>query len=153
MKSALWGVLATIAGLFAAGLVVAVIESANAFFYPELAAKLQASEGLRAEKIPNGAIVTVLVAWCAGAVAGSFVAAFITARTLRRRSLVPAYGFGLLFVAACIANLWMIPHPTWMAFFGIAAPALLIMTTAKRTLRTFYRRPREQDKRFAPDGE
>ena len=140
-KGALLGIGAVIAGLAAAGLVVGAIEAIGSLLHPELAEKMQDPAKLRVEDIPADAVAIVLVAWCAGAVAGSFVAALITARWLRRRSLIPAYGFGLLFVAACIANLWMIPHPTWMAFLGIVAPALLVMTTTKLTLRTFYRRP------------
>jgi MFS family permease len=140
-KAALLGISATLAGLLAAGIVVGAIEAVGSFLHPELAAKMQQPQDLRVDDIPADAVAVVLIAWCVGAVTGSFVAAFVTARFLRRKSLIPAYGFGLLFVAACIANLWMIPHPTWMAFLGIVAPALLVMTTAKLTVRSFYRPP------------
>lgn len=140
-KRALLGIAATLAGMLAAGLVVGAIEAVGSLLHPELAEKMQDPAELVVEDIPADAVAIVLVAWCVGAAVGSFVAALITARWLRRRSLIPAYAFGLLFVAACIANLWMFPHPTWMAFLGIAAPSLLVMTTAKLTLRTFYRRP------------
>jgi MFS family permease len=144
-KGALLGTAAVIAGLAAAGLIVGAIEALGSLLHPELAEQMQDPGNLRAEEIPPDAVAIILVAWCAGAVAGAFVAALVTAKSLRRRSLIPAYGFGLLFVAACIANLWIIPHPTWMAFLGIVAPALLVMTTAKLTLRTFYRRREEPD--------
>lgn len=139
LKSALLGIAATLAGALAAGIVVGAIEAVGSVLHPELAEQMQRPQDLRVEDIPADAVAIVLIAWCAGAVAGAFVAALITARVLRKRSLIPAYAFGLLFVAACIANLWMIPHPTWMAFLGIAAPALLVMTTTKLTLRWFYR--------------
>lgn len=141
VKAALLGAMATLAGALAAGVVVGAIEAVGSLLHPDLAAKMQQPHDLRVEDIPSDAVAVVLIAWCAGAVTGSFVAALVTARFLRRRSLIPAYGFGLLFVAACIANLWLIPHPTWMAFLGVVAPALLVMTTAKLTLRSFYRPP------------
>ena len=141
-KTILLGVAATLIGLLAAGVIVGAVEAVSALLYPDLAETIRAKQeagSLKADDIPAPAVAIVLVAWCVGAVAGSFVAALLTAKLLRRRSLLPAYAFGLLFVAACVVNLWLLPHPVWMEFLGIAAPALLVMTTTKLTLRAFYR--------------
>lgn len=62
-------------------------------------------------RIPLGALVAVLFAWCAGSFSGAFVAAKLATRAPRVHGLI----VGALMLASSVLNLVMIPHPTWFA--------------------------------------
>ncbi len=102
---------ATLCGLFTAFAVVLLVESVSHLIWPppEGLAQLPREEQLVAiAKLPPGALVSVLVAWCAGLLCGGSVA-----RSLSHGSrLPPAIVAGLL-VTASLAMVVTIPHPGW----------------------------------------
>jgi hypothetical protein len=90
-------------------------------------------EALRAyvESAPSGALMMVLAAWVVATLAGGLAAGQI-ART--RPGLVSAL-IGLVILVAGVANLIMIPHPTWFwvsAVLAIPAAALLASSLTVR---------------------
>ena len=81
--------------------------------------------------LPFGALAIVLVAWIAGAFAGATVAG----RLGRVRSGRPALVVGALILAATVANLAAIPHPTWVATAGLAGIVLATAAAVKGSRR------------------
>jgi hypothetical protein len=74
------------------------------------------------ENIPLGAILSVLIAWCAGALLGAAMAVVVAARAPRVHRLI----VGGLILAASIFTLIKIPHPIW---FTVAALLLIPVCT------------------------
>jgi len=102
---------ATLCGLFIAFAVVFLVESIGHQFWPppEGLAQLPREEQLVAmAKLPTGALVSVLAAWCAGLLCGGSVA-----RLLSHGSRLPPAIIAGLLVAASAAMLVTIPHPGW----------------------------------------
>ena len=64
--------------------------------------------------LPLGAFLFVLLGWLLGTLCGGLTACYVA----REKPLVFASIIGAVMLAATIANLAMIPHPTW---FSIAA--------------------------------
>ena len=68
---------------------------------------------------PTGAFAIVAAGWFVAALIGAWVAAAVAKRA------VAGWIVTLIVVAACIANLLMIPgHPTWMWAAGILLPLI-----------------------------
>lgn len=110
-------VLGILSGLITAFMVVTVIESLGHRAYPPPPNfDYRDAEKVRIylSVLPAGALLYILVAWMAGAFAGTWIGAAI-ARQSRRLIYVVVCGLLLL---ASIANLVMIPHPVW--FWGAA---------------------------------
>lgn len=115
--------LALIAGTLAAFITVALIETAGHTVYPTPAGlNYQDPAALRAyvEALPLGAKLFVLAAWLAGTIDGVLVAGLIN----RARYGLCAAVIACIVLAATIANLWMIPHPAWLAMAGIGGIVL-----------------------------
>ena len=93
---------------------------------------VERTEQVRAfvDGLPVGALLFVLAGWIVGAFAGGLVAAWIA----RSRAVLAAAIVGALVLAATVANLAMIPHPTWFAVVGIAG-IVLAAFAAGRILR------------------
>jgi hypothetical protein len=112
--------IATIVGLVAGGVTVFAIESINTLIYPLPDGVTMSNREALAQFVatmPIGGFVMVLLAW----LIGNLVAGFLARRLAPGRSLVPPLiTCGLLLVGA-ILNLFMIPHPAWFWFAGIAA--------------------------------
>jgi hypothetical protein len=108
----MWAVMrATLCGLFTAFVVVLLVESIGHLIWPppEGLAQLPREEQLIAmAKLPTGALVSVLVAWCAGLLGGGSVARLLS----HGSRLPPAIVAGLL-LAASAAMVVTIPHPGW----------------------------------------
>lgn len=124
MRSAL----AILLGVAVAGFAVMVVEMLGHAIYPPPAGlaggDVRAVEAYVASA-PIGALASVLVAWAAGAFAGSAVAARISGGDRPQRAGI--FVGGILFVMA-ILNMSMIPHPAWfLALSPVACllPALL----------------------------
>lgn len=60
------------------------------------------------DKIPMGSKIFVVIAHFAGIIAGMFMAAQIS-----RRSMVPSYIVGVLMLAATFATIFMLPKELW----------------------------------------
>ncbi|MDZ4728350.1 MAG: hypothetical protein SH820_00165 [Xanthomonadales bacterium] len=65
--------------------------------------------------LPLGAFLLVLLGWLLGTLSGGLTACFVA----REKPLVFASIIGAIMLAATIANLAMIPHPTWFSIAGI----------------------------------
>jgi len=69
--------------------------------------------------LPLGAFIAVLTGWLMGTLVGGLVACQIA----REKPAVFASIIGTVMMAATIANLVMIPHPSWFSIAGIVAIA------------------------------
>lgn len=123
-------VMAIVAGMVALVLVVALVQMLGHFLYPPPPNvdvtdpdQLNAMIG----ELPIGALVSVVIAWALGSLAGGFVAH----RVANRHRLTAALSVGGLMLALVIANLLMIPHPAWMAVAGLALPLPLAWLGAR----------------------
>ena len=111
---------AIIAGVFAGGASVGVVEWISSLIHPmPPGLQMEDPEEMRRwiSTLPTSAFLMVLVAWAVGCCVGASVAR----RIAPSRSSIPAWiAFGLL-TAATVFNLFAIPHPPWMWPAGIAA--------------------------------
>jgi len=86
------------------------------------------------ESLPLGAFVFILLGWFLGTLLGGMVAC----RVAREQPLLFACIIGAVIMAATIANLVMIPHPSWFSIAAvvlIGAAALLASRWASSTTR------------------
>jgi len=120
---------ATLAGLLVAVALVFVIELLSHKIWPPPAAITGTSdkEALRAavDSMPAGALMSVAIAWIAGALGGGFVAARIS------RKALPACIVGGFIVLSGIANLLMIPHPFWFWIVAIVLVPMAALVSAR----------------------
>jgi hypothetical protein len=105
-------------GLIVAGVVVGVIETVGMYLFPP-------ADGFDPSNpdvglLPTMAVVSVALAWLVGPTLGALTATRIAQTTDRW----PATVIGVLFLAADVANLLVIPSPAWLWAVGIAAPLL-----------------------------
>mgnify|MGYP007070581564 CR=1 FL=1 len=108
-----------IVGIFAGALMVALIEAAGQkIFPPPPGADLKDPAQLRAlmSQLPVGALVSVVVAWVLGAVAGGQIAMGIA----RDPRVSLAVGFFLTVMGAMTMSSF--PHPIWMWIAGLLLP-------------------------------
>jgi hypothetical protein len=115
-------ILSVVVGVIAAVLVVGLLEAEGHLLYPPPPdINLHDSEQLRAivDRLPLGALLSVLVAWGAGSLAGGFVAAAMA----RNRHLIHALIVGCVQMMAGIVTMVIIPHPMW---FMIASIVILL---------------------------
>ncbi|HEY0625158.1 MAG TPA: hypothetical protein VGD10_00335 [Allosphingosinicella sp.] len=108
-----------IAGVVAAFLCIILVELAGRSIFPPppgLDPMNPADQPQIMAQLPAAAFATVALAWGIGAFAGAWIATRIA------RRLAAGWVVTLLILAACIANLVMIPHPTWMWAAGTVLP-------------------------------
>ena len=114
MPGALRSVIAGVAGVVTAFAVVAIGEAIGHAVYP-LPEGMDFSDPVKVRELvasmPLGAFLFVLGSWIAATFAGGFVAGAIA----RAKAMPLALVVGGLMMAACLANLFLIPHPTWFA--------------------------------------
>lgn len=109
---------AAIAGIFAGGISVALLESVSHTLYPVPSnIDINNHEQLSAwvMGLPLAAFLIVLLSWSVGAYVGPFLSRLISPG----RAIGPAVVVWLLFGIAVLANLVSIPHPWWMWPSGI----------------------------------
>ena len=114
---------AVVAGLFAGGVAVALIEGVSSLVYkmPEGLdpfSKDTAQQSAFAEwigSLPIGAFLFILAAWACGCFLGAFVARI----SAPNRSLIPGLIVWGFLTIASLFNLFVIPHPLWFWFAGI----------------------------------
>jgi hypothetical protein len=110
--------LALVGGMAAAFITLALIETIGHTVYPAPVNLDYANpDALKAyvDALPLGAKLFVLAAWLVGTLDGVLVAGLIN----RARFGLCAAVIGAVVLAATLANLWMIPHPLWLALAGI----------------------------------
>lgn len=109
---------AIVTGIIVAIVVVMFVESIGHILYP-IPADLDFDNTNKVELFianqPVMAIIWVLIAWLLGIVIGILVASLIA----KRRYFVISCVIGGFIYLASIANLLVIPHPTWFALLSI----------------------------------
>lgn len=107
-------VLAVVAGLVTGSVVISIIEWLSHRVYPLPPLDVNDAVALRAAvaTLPLMALVLVVVGWAIGTFAGARTAVAISPRPR------VAWIVGALFLASTAINLYLIPHPTWMAVAG-----------------------------------
>jgi hypothetical protein len=127
LKNFLRSLVSIVAGMLVAGACVAGVEALGHRIYPVPAGiDVKDPAVLRdlVAQLPTGTVVSVLVAWIVGSLAGAWVAA----RLARQLPVGHAAVIGALVLAGAAANMLLIPHPAWMwagALVGIPLAAYL----------------------------
>jgi hypothetical protein len=132
-------VLAVLVGIIIGGMVVSLIEIPGLLMHPFPAgADTSDSEVLRSHvaSAPLAALILVGIAWTAGPLVGSWLAASIA----RRAPLIHAVIVGMFFLAADIVNIRSLPHPAWLNVVGVLAPIVACWLGAWLAERTGSRR-------------
>ncbi|MBH9551579.1 hypothetical protein [Inhella gelatinilytica] len=120
MKPVFRALLALLAGMMVAVAVIATVETASHQIWPianvGVNARDPAAMAALIQSLPLGALVSVVLAWCAGAASGAWMG--------YRFAVAPqqaSVGLGVAGVIwlATAANLAAIPHPTWMTLAGL----------------------------------
>ena len=134
MPKALRSVIAGVIGVVVALVTVAIGEAIGHAVYP-LPAGMDFSNPVAVRELvarmPLGAFLFVLGSWMVATIAGGAVAGAIA----RQRAMTLAVLVGGVILAATVANLLIIPHPTWFALVAVAGIPLAAWLTG-RTLRT-----------------
>jgi hypothetical protein len=105
-------ILGVVAGVIVGGVVVGLIEALGHQLFP-----LAPGVDVRNPKpgdIPLGAMLSVLVAWALGSLAGGWVAA-------RFAGMVGAFVVGAMLMGGGVVNMLMIPSPLWFWLAGLLA--------------------------------
>ena len=113
---------AIVVGAITAFVLVGVIEAIGETVFPPPAGidfTDRAQLATYVERLPAGALAFVLAAWIVATFVGGLVAGWIA----RKRAVIVAAVVGALVLAATIANVMLIPHPTWMVVAGVAGIA------------------------------
>jgi predicted MFS family arabinose efflux permease len=114
---------ALLAGLIAAVLVIVGIELITTVFYPfpsDLNPSDQAAVERHVANMPTSAFAMVLAGYGIGTFAGAFLAARLG------RSAVYGFVIGAALLAAGVANMLLVPHPSW---FWAAGILIFVVTT------------------------
>lgn len=110
------------AGVFAAGLVVFIVEMAGHKIYPVPAdLNYNDKEALAAhvKSLPVGALLWLIAAWLSGSFCGSALVSYLdTLQAYRNHIWV-----GVTLLLATAMNLVAVPHPFWMWIAGLVAIA------------------------------
>ncbi|QDV28177.1 hypothetical protein Spb1_00400 [Planctopirus ephydatiae] len=118
MPSLLRGLLAIGAGILSIIVIVSAGEAIGHLVYPP-PAQLDFNDPAQLQKfiatLPAGAFLFVQLAWMAGCFTGSLVASWIQSSRLQLMTFLMT-AFVLL---AAIANLYLLPHPTWFAISSL----------------------------------
>ena len=114
-------ILATIVGIFVAGVVVGVVQMINMALYPappgiDLHDPVQVA--VMVSKLPAPAFLVVLAAWSLGC----FVGGWVATRIAQGRTRIPAVIVGLFILAGVLYNIVVLPHPLWMSIAGVLLP-------------------------------
>lgn len=110
-------ILGAVVGVIAGMITVSAVQALGHAIFPvpgTFDLQDRAQMGALVATMPLGALGMVVLAWILGAYVGSFVGLIAGGRA-RAAGVVPA---AVMFLAT-LANLFMIPHPVWMAVVGL----------------------------------
>lgn len=122
--------LGAIAGVIAAFATIFIVEMIGHAFYPPPPGMVMNTPPAMIEFMkvaPVGALLSVLLAWCLGALVGGFVAAFIAQKN---RAMVALFPAGLVLVGV-IGMLAIVKHPLWMSIPAVVLPIPLAFLGAQ----------------------
>ena len=116
----LYRVLATLGGMAAGIVVVVVFVLVSSLMHPmpegmDMNDPEQMNEFVSG--LPVSAFLMMSLAW----VVGAFVGAYVARRLAPSQKMLPAVFVISFFTAMVISNLITIPHPIWLAIFGVAS--------------------------------
>lgn len=117
-----WNILGAILGVFAAGIVVAIVEAiGHKIFPPPEDVNFKDPESVKEimHQIPFMAKISVLFAWGVGVFTGGALAIWIASGTIW-----PAYVVAAAMLAAGFATMAKIPHPSWMIVGAVIVTVL-----------------------------
>ncbi len=124
MHPVLRSVIAVVAGAVVSAVVISLVEMVSSKMYP-LPEGMDPNDLEALKKhvatLPAGAFLMVLTAWFLGTLTGGVVACLIA----RRRSMVHACVIAVIFLAAAVFMMLVLPHPAWFW-----APGVLVFPTA-----------------------
>lgn len=114
--------LAVLAGVFAGGAVVALVEALGHFFFPPPEGMdISACNYIR--EAPVMVFVFLLISWGLGA-----LVAGVMAKLVYRANNKPAFVAGAVQLIFVLVNLFMIPcHPLWVEILGALLPVPMAM--------------------------
>lgn len=107
---------AVIAGLLTGGILIAAVEGISSTVYPLPEGLDMADRAALANytmNMPMGAYLFVLAGWILGAFGGGAVAVIISKHS--RTAII----VGAILTLGGLANMYMIPHPTWFWIVGV----------------------------------
>jgi hypothetical protein len=119
-----------LAGVITAFATIFAVEAIGHQFFPPppgIAANTPAAMAEFMKAAPVGALLSVLIAWCLGALVGGFVAAWISQKN---RAMVALFPAGLV-LTGVIGMLTMVSHPLWMAIPAVVLPIPLAFLGAQ----------------------
>lgn len=114
-------IVAVVAGVFAAFIVVALLEGLGHMIFPPplgLDPMKPEDQAKLMSVIPLGAKIAVVVAWFFGSLAGAIVAAKIGQKP------VYAWVVGAIMIALSVVTTMMFPHPVWMVIAAVVLPVV-----------------------------
>lgn len=118
MRKAARSVAAVLAGVVAAGVIVAALEAINARLF-NLPEGIDASdmEAMRraVAALPQSAFILLLAGWGIGTLMGAWIAARLAPKAPRVHGAIVT----AVLLAAGVANMVMLPHPAWVWVVGI----------------------------------
>lgn len=115
--------LAVLAGVFAGGAVVALVEALGNFFFPQPDGMDIESACIYIREAPVMVFVFLLIAWGIGA-----LVAGVMAKLVYRANNKPAFVAGAVQLIFVLVNLFMIPcHPLWVEILGALLPVPMAM--------------------------
>lgn len=125
MKPMIRALLALLAGLMTGVAVIASLEKLSHLIWPVPAAgvDMRDPQQLAAlmQSLPLGALVSVVLAWCAGSAGGAWIGARLAGAPHARAI---GLGVGGVIWLATAANLLAISHPAWMVAAGLVGVPL-----------------------------
>ncbi len=123
-------ILGTFVGLVLAILLIGLVETLGHRLIPPPAGMDPTDPASIAAAIPLmpiGSFLFVLAAWFLGAGVGASTAA----RIARSDARWPGLTVGGVILAATLYNLWLIPHPVWVAISGVLGIILITVFAAR----------------------
>ena len=123
-------IIAAVVGIITAFTLVVLIEGLGNMLFPlpEGVDRDDVDQFLKyVESLPPAAFLIVLSAWIVGTIGGGLIACVIA----KVKPLLFASIIGLVIMAGSVANLIMLPHPTWFSYAAIAGILMAVFLTVR----------------------
>jgi hypothetical protein len=130
MAAIVRSILAVLLGVVLGVVLIGTIEALSHLVYSSPpGVDLHDHQAMRAamDKIPVGALLSVVLAWVGGSGGGSWLAARIAGRSPVLHGMI----VGSVFLLVSMAVMLMIPHPVWFSIVAVATVSLATFLGAK----------------------
>jgi hypothetical protein len=136
MKPVIRALLALLAGMMTAVAVIATLETLSHQVWPVDGAGVNPRDPRQLanllQNLPLGALVSVVVAWCAGSAGGAWIGTRLAGAPHARAI---GLGVGGVIWLATAANVLSVPHPLWMTVAGLVGVPLAAWWAVRLALR------------------